>query len=118
MMPSMITISERFRETAHALAHTSAHLMLLFLRSRPDDRIFSRFCERMRTHPRTHQHFSSYSPLQSRPVVENAGVDAEAAGVRSPGSAYIGNYRVIKTLGQGNFARVKLAEHVLTGEEV
>lgn len=34
------------------------------------------------------------------------------------GSQYIGNYRVIKTLGQGNFARVKSAEHVLTGEEV
>ena len=31
---------------------------------------------------------------------------------------YIGNYKLIKTIGKGNFAKVKLARHVLTGVEV
>ena len=31
---------------------------------------------------------------------------------------HIGNYRLIKTIGKGNFAKVKLATHVLTGVEV
>ncbi|XP_051991063.1 serine/threonine-protein kinase MARK2 isoform X6 [Xyrauchen texanus] len=30
----------------------------------------------------------------------------------------IGNYRLLKTIGKGNFAKVKLARHVLTGKEV
>ncbi|XP_023991260.1 MAP/microtubule affinity-regulating kinase 3 isoform X2 [Salvelinus sp. IW2-2015] len=30
----------------------------------------------------------------------------------------IGNYRLLKTIGKGNFAKVKLARHVLTGREV
>ncbi|XP_053475004.1 serine/threonine-protein kinase MARK1-like [Ictalurus furcatus] len=31
---------------------------------------------------------------------------------------HIGNYRLHKTIGKGNFAKVKLARHVLTGREV
>ncbi|XP_045077800.1 serine/threonine-protein kinase MARK2 isoform X2 [Coregonus clupeaformis] len=31
---------------------------------------------------------------------------------------HIGNYRLLKTIGKGNFAKVKLARHVLTGTEV
>ncbi|KAL6463192.1 hypothetical protein MHYP_G00275830 [Metynnis hypsauchen] len=31
---------------------------------------------------------------------------------------HIGNYRFLKTIGKGNFAKVKLARHVLTGREV
>ncbi|XP_053357230.1 serine/threonine-protein kinase MARK2 isoform X9 [Clarias gariepinus] len=31
---------------------------------------------------------------------------------------HIGNYRLLKTIGKGNFAKVKLAKHVLTGKEV
>ena len=31
---------------------------------------------------------------------------------------HIGNYRILKTIGKGNFAKVKLARHVLTGREV
>ncbi|XP_039594911.1 serine/threonine-protein kinase MARK1 isoform X4 [Polypterus senegalus] len=31
---------------------------------------------------------------------------------------HIGNYRLLKTIGKGNFAKVKLAKHVLTGREV
>lgn len=46
-----------------------------------------------------------------------------SAGGASGGSAVreeqqVGKYRIIKTLGRGNFARVKLARHVLTGREV
>lgn len=31
---------------------------------------------------------------------------------------HIGCYRLLKTIGKGNFAKVKLAKHVLTGKEV
>ncbi|KAF3836931.1 hypothetical protein F7725_004395, partial [Dissostichus mawsoni] len=31
---------------------------------------------------------------------------------------HIGNYRLLKTIGKGNFAKVKLARHVLTGKEL
>uniref|UniRef100_A0A8C1D0N1 non-specific serine/threonine protein kinase n=1 Tax=Cyprinus carpio carpio TaxID=630221 RepID=A0A8C1D0N1_CYPCA len=31
---------------------------------------------------------------------------------------HVGNYRLLKTIGKGNFAKVKLARHVLTGREV
>uniref|UniRef100_A0AAR2LYE7 non-specific serine/threonine protein kinase n=1 Tax=Pygocentrus nattereri TaxID=42514 RepID=A0AAR2LYE7_PYGNA len=30
---------------------------------------------------------------------------------------HVGNYRLLKTIGKGNFAKVKLARHVLTGRE-
>ena len=30
----------------------------------------------------------------------------------------IGNYVLMKTLGEGNFAKVKLAKHKITGQEV
>ncbi|XP_052635303.1 MAP/microtubule affinity-regulating kinase 4 isoform X2 [Harpia harpyja] len=31
---------------------------------------------------------------------------------------HIGNYRLLRTIGKGNFAKVKLARHILTGHEV
>lgn len=31
---------------------------------------------------------------------------------------HVGNYRLLKTIGKGNFAKVKLAKHVLTGRQV
>ncbi|XP_062270963.1 serine/threonine-protein kinase MARK1-like, partial [Scomber scombrus] len=30
---------------------------------------------------------------------------------------HVGNYRLLKTIGKGNFAKVKLARHTLTGRE-
>uniref|UniRef100_A0A7N8XAT2 MAP/microtubule affinity-regulating kinase 3 n=1 Tax=Mastacembelus armatus TaxID=205130 RepID=A0A7N8XAT2_9TELE len=33
-------------------------------------------------------------------------------------SPHVGNYRLLKTIGKGNFAKVKLARHILTGREV
>nr|XP_057945998.1 MAP/microtubule affinity-regulating kinase 3a isoform X7 [Doryrhamphus excisus] len=45
------------------------------------------------------------------------------SGVRSrsseePQQPHVGNYRLLKTIGKGNFAKVKLARHILTGREV
>jgi hypothetical protein len=31
---------------------------------------------------------------------------------------HIGKYKLLKTIGKGNFAKVKLAKHVPTGKEV
>ncbi|XP_073498183.1 MAP/microtubule affinity-regulating kinase 4 isoform X2 [Phyllobates terribilis] len=43
-------------------------------------------------------------------------------GARSRSSApeepHVGNYRLLRTIGKGNFAKVKLGRHVLTGREV
>ncbi|XP_058471993.1 MAP/microtubule affinity-regulating kinase 3a isoform X2 [Solea solea] len=35
-----------------------------------------------------------------------------------PQQPHVGNYRLLKTIGKGNFAKVKLARHILTGREV
>jgi len=37
---------------------------------------------------------------------------------RTADEPHIGKYRLIKTIGKGNFAKVKLAKHVPTGREV
>jgi MAP/microtubule affinity-regulating kinase len=38
---------------------------------------------------------------------------------RKPGEEpHIGKYRLLKTIGKGNFAKVKLAKHIPTGKEV
>ncbi|XP_061699285.1 MAP/microtubule affinity-regulating kinase 3a isoform X2 [Syngnathoides biaculeatus] len=48
---------------------------------------------------------------------------SRSGGVRSrsseePQQPHVGNYRLLKTIGKGNFAKVKLARHILTGREV
>jgi hypothetical protein len=41
------------------------------------------------------------------------------ASTRKPGEEpHIGKYRLLKTIGKGNFAKVKLAKHIPTGKEV
>lgn len=35
-----------------------------------------------------------------------------------PAEEHIGKYKLLKTIGKGNFAKVKLAKHVPTGKEV
>lgn len=65
-------------------------------------------------------------------VIENSGQESKSSSSRSSmprcrnsvatttsdDQPHIGNYRLLKTIGKGNFAKVKLARHVLTGKEV
>lgn len=37
---------------------------------------------------------------------------------RTTDEPHIGKYRLLKTIGKGNFAKVKLAKHLPTGKEV
>nr|XP_046174742.1 serine/threonine-protein kinase MARK2 isoform X2 [Oncorhynchus gorbuscha] len=73
---------------------------------------------------------SARTPLLA--VIENSsgGQDTKAGGrpsmprcrnsvaTTAEETPHIGNYRLLKTIGKGNFAKVKLARHVLTGKEV
>ena len=40
------------------------------------------------------------------------------SGRRTGEEPHIGKYRLLKTIGKGNFAKVKLAKHIPTGKEV
>ncbi|XP_039248956.1 MAP/microtubule affinity-regulating kinase 3-like isoform X3 [Styela clava] len=49
----------------------------------------------------------------------SSGIQRQSSRVACPDEQpHIGKYRVLKTIGKGNFAKVKLARHVLTGREV
>uniref|UniRef100_A0A673CKQ4 non-specific serine/threonine protein kinase n=1 Tax=Sphaeramia orbicularis TaxID=375764 RepID=A0A673CKQ4_9TELE len=56
---------------------------------------------------------TSSSGRSSMPRCRNS-----VATTTSDDQPHIGNYRLLKTIGKGNFAKVKLARHVLTGKEV
>lgn len=69
---------------------------------------------------------STRTPLQTvhesvtvdhRPTDDNANPRITSSRARSD-EPHIGKYRLIKTIGKGNFAKVKLAKHVPTGREV
>ncbi|XP_077394490.1 MAP/microtubule affinity-regulating kinase 3a isoform X9 [Festucalex cinctus] len=67
----------------------------------------------------TESHTSSHSNGRQ----EVGSVRSSRSGVRSrssdePQQPHVGNYRLLKTIGKGNFAKVKLARHILTGREV
>ncbi len=49
---------------------------------------------------------------------DNANPRISSSRSRSSDEPHIGKYRLIKTIGKGNFAKVKLAKHVPTGREV
>uniref|UniRef100_A0A8C6TXK2 non-specific serine/threonine protein kinase n=1 Tax=Neogobius melanostomus TaxID=47308 RepID=A0A8C6TXK2_9GOBI len=54
---------------------------------------------------------------------QEVGSRSSRTGVRTrssedPQPPHVGNYRLLKTIGKGNFAKVKLARHILTGREV
>ncbi|XP_070843953.1 MAP/microtubule affinity-regulating kinase 3-like isoform X2 [Chaetodon trifascialis] len=55
------------------------------------------------------------SQVSSRPVRSARCKMSSSTADETP---HIGNYRLLKTIGKGNFAKVKLARHVLTGREV
>ncbi|CAL9687148.1 unnamed protein product [Knipowitschia caucasica] len=65
---------------------------------------------------------STKTPL---PTVNEKGSESHSSrsrtGLRSRSDdpqPHVGNYRLLKTIGKGNFAKVKLARHILTGREV
>ncbi|KAL5008486.1 hypothetical protein ScPMuIL_014067 [Solemya velum] len=70
---------------------------------------------------------STRTPLQTvhesvtvdhRPMDDNANPRISTSRSRPADEPHIGKYRLIKTIGKGNFAKVKLAKHVPTGREV
>lgn len=61
----------------------------------------------------------SNSHQRWRPGEEPQGQSGGANHTRwRPAEEQIGKYRLLKTIGKGNFAKVKLAKHVPTGKEV
>lgn len=60
-------------------------------------------------------------PSPSEPQLERPSSPSNAANIQPQNEkkkVYIGNYKVGKTLGEGSFAKVKLAVHCLTGQKV
>ncbi|XP_071476304.1 serine/threonine-protein kinase MARK1-like [Diadema antillarum] len=56
-----------------------------------------------------------------RPHVRNGEDSSNSSRTRSRTTdeqPHVGKYRLIKTIGKGNFAKVKLAKHIPTGKEV
>ncbi|XP_048122864.1 LOW QUALITY PROTEIN: MAP/microtubule affinity-regulating kinase 4 [Alosa alosa] len=72
---------------------------------------------------RSSDHHASLAVSRSE---KGASVSSRSLGARcrismascSDEQPHIGNYRLLKTIGKGNFAKVKLARHILTGREV
>ncbi|XGW01004.1 hypothetical protein V3C99_013732 [Haemonchus contortus] len=46
------------------------------------------------------------------------GSSSRSGGRRPPDDPHVGKYKLLKTIGKGNFAKVKLAKHTITGQEV
>ncbi|XP_015433053.1 PREDICTED: serine/threonine-protein kinase MARK2-like isoform X6 [Dufourea novaeangliae] len=70
---------------------------------------------------------NSYAKRHSRPQVrlqtgDGVGVSSSVGRLssrsRTSEEPHIGKYKLLKTIGKGNFAKVKLAKHVPTGKEV
>eukprot|EP00123_Amoebidium_parasiticum_P015227 comp22842_c0_seq1/m.35986 comp22842_c0_seq1/g.35986 ORF comp22842_c0_seq1/g.35986 comp22842_c0_seq1/m.35986 type:complete len:754 (-) comp22842_c0_seq1:841-3102(-) len=55
---------------------------------------------------------------QSPVMTVRQGAGSSSSSSSGPTVQVVGNYRLMKTIGRGNFAKVKLAEHTLTGEQV
>lgn len=55
----------------------------------------------------------------SSPEFEDPSENYQSGNSSSPGKPkYIGNYEIIKTIGEGSFAKVKLGIHRLSGQKV
>ncbi|XP_066466552.1 serine/threonine-protein kinase MARK2 isoform X9 [Tiliqua scincoides] len=55
---------------------------------------------------------------ESKPSAKSNMLRGRTPATSADEQPHIGNYRLLKTIGKGNFAKVKLARHVLTGKEV
>ncbi|XP_052046754.1 serine/threonine-protein kinase MARK2 isoform X3 [Apodemus sylvaticus] len=56
--------------------------------------------------------------LDSKPSSKSNMLRGRNSAASADEQPHIGNYRLLKTIGKGNFAKVKLARHILTGKEV
>lgn len=56
--------------------------------------------------------------LDAKPSSKSNMLRARNSAPSADEQPHIGNYRLLKTIGKGNFAKVKLARHILTGREV
>lgn len=56
--------------------------------------------------------------LDSKPSGKSNMLRGRNSATSADEQPHIGNYRLLKTIGKGNFAKVKLARHILTGKEV
>lgn len=67
-------------------------------------------------------HVSTQQPplghLDSKPSSKSNMLRGRNSATSADEQPHIGNYRLLKTIGKGNFAKVKLARHILTGKEV
>lgn len=61
---------------------------------------------------------SVLAPRTSSASAAGAPVGGGRSSSRTSEEPHIGRYRLLKTIGKGNFAKVKLAKHVPTGKEV
>uniref|UniRef100_A0A0K0CVJ6 MAP/microtubule affinity-regulating kinase 3 n=1 Tax=Angiostrongylus cantonensis TaxID=6313 RepID=A0A0K0CVJ6_ANGCA len=61
---------------------------------------------------RSSQHASHLRPSAGM------GSSSRSGGRRPPDDPHVGKYKLLKTIGKGNFAKVKLAKHTITGQEV
>uniref|UniRef100_A0A8K9US10 non-specific serine/threonine protein kinase n=1 Tax=Oncorhynchus mykiss TaxID=8022 RepID=A0A8K9US10_ONCMY len=67
--------------------------------------------------PQHTSHTDGRNEVTTRPVRSGARCRNSIASCADE-QPHIGNYRLLKTIGKGNFAKVKLARHILTGREV
>ncbi|CAF5198842.1 unnamed protein product, partial [Rotaria magnacalcarata] len=70
-------------------------------------------------HHQNNNHNNNNSTIASTgATTTSASVRLQSSKMRDPNEPHIGKYRFIKTIGKGNFAKVKLAKHIPTGREV
>ncbi|KAM7376390.1 hypothetical protein PAMP_006131 [Pampus punctatissimus] len=68
---------------------------------------------------RRHRSFhTSHSNGRQEISTRSARTGMRSRSSEEPQQPHVGNYRLLKTIGKGNFAKVKLARHILTGREV
>uniref|UniRef100_A0A8C6LTR9 MAP/microtubule affinity-regulating kinase 3 n=1 Tax=Nothobranchius furzeri TaxID=105023 RepID=A0A8C6LTR9_NOTFU len=64
------------------------------------------------------QHTSSHTIGRQELSARSSRTGMRSRSSDEPQPPHVGNYRLLKTIGKGNFAKVKLARHILTGREV